>query len=132
VGSVNSIINHAPADWLFYQDDALCRWGLVLERGFENHSLIVAFRRPDEFLQMSRADARARQRASKGRPSRLRVAHKLALRAVHWKILRFLFERFFVIALIEKLEPCEGDAPRGVFIGALFCARGEGRRAANR
>src|SRR5258708_39987198 len=45
---VNSIINYAPADRLVLQDDALCRWRLVLERGFEKHTLVIAFPRAHE------------------------------------------------------------------------------------
>ena len=52
--------------------------------------------------------------------SRFYQPNKLALRSGHSEILGFEFKRFFVIAVIEKLEPVKRGRSRLIFIGAFL------------
>jgi len=54
----------------------------------------------------------------------------LILRPVHPEILRFKFKRFFVIAVVEKLEPMQRGRAGLIFISALLCPRCRVHRAA--
>src|SRR5260370_6881650 len=93
--SVDSVIDHAPSDWLFDQDDALGSWVLVFECGFENHALVIAFRRAHKFLHVRPTDKFSRESIPKWRPARFHYSDELPLLSRHSEILRFPSNSFF-------------------------------------
>jgi hypothetical protein len=107
---------------LLDQDDALGSRVLVFESGLEKNTLVIAFRRTHEFFHMGGTDKFSRERIPERCPARLHQPNELTLRPIHPEILRFEFERFFVITVIEKLEPMERRSPRVVFISAFLRA----------
>src|SRR5205814_2163465 len=77
--SVDPVIDHAPADRLFDQDDALGGWVLAFEIGFEKNTLVLAFRRAHEFFHVRGPDKLSIDRFTERCPPRLHQPNELVL-----------------------------------------------------
>src|ERR1035437_6937989 len=54
--SVNPVVDDAPTDRLFDQDEAFSRRRFSKETGFENDALVISVRDANQFVNQSRAD----------------------------------------------------------------------------